>query len=521
MRRAVATIAVLLTIATLAVAQEPFEGYNLFGPIRSTTVYLMDNDGNFVHEWATDAQPAESVYLLEDGTLLYTGEAVNHTFIADGHGGIVQLIDWDGNVTWHYEYSSTTHLQHHDVEMLPNGNVLMVAWQMKTEAEALAAGRDPSLLADGELWPGSIIEVQPTGPTAGDIVWEWHAWDHLIQDYDPTKDNYGVVADHPELIDLNYVFVPAADWFHANAVDYNAALDQIVLSSHGFSEIWVIDHSTTAAEVAGHTGGNSGMGGDLLYRWGNPLAYDSGTSTDQQLFHQHDAEWIGAGLPGEGNILIFNNGWMRPGPDDYSSIVEIVTPVNPDGSYTLAPGSAYGPDEPVWIYTADPPTDFYAQNISGSQRLPNGNTLTCDGPEGHFYEVTTSGETVWEYDYEVEPDAVFRVERYAPDYPGLWQMTGVDPQAATTFLSQNAPNPFSPSTVLSFTTQSETRVYIKLVDVSGRIVSVLTDARYPAGEFLVEWDGCDDGGREVASGIYLALMEADGLNASRKLILLR
>jgi len=359
--------------------------------------------------------------LLESGELLHTGGVRNATFSAGGAGGAIQLIDWDGNVTWEYEYSSAAHLQHHDVEMLPNGNVLMIAWQYKTGAEALSAGRDPTLLDDGELWPGSVIEVQPTGPTTGEIVWEWHTWDHLVQDHDATMDNYGVVADHPELIDLNYIAINAADWLHSNAVDYNAELDQIVLSIHSFSEIWVIDHSTTTAEAAGHTGGESGKGGDLLYRWGNPRTYGAGTAADQQLFGQHDSEWIAAGLPGEGNILIFNNGQRRPG-DDYSEIVEIVTPVDPDGTYSLTADYAYGPEEPAWVYTADPATSFFAEAISGAQRLPNGNTLTCNGGDGYLLEVTPQGETVWEHELtDLAPNgtAVFRVERYPPDYAGF------------------------------------------------------------------------------------------------------
>ncbi len=412
----------LTFMSAFAGQEEPgTEGYNLFVLLHTTTVNLVDTEGNIVHSWETNYKPGNVVYFLENGQLLYTGGARNRIFRADGAGGIVQLIDWDGNVTWEYEYSSNTHLQHHDVEMLPNGNVLMIAWQYKTEAEALAAGRDPSLLNDGELWPGSIIEVQPTGPKSGDIVWEWYAWDHLVQDYDTTKDNFGVVANHPELIDLNYVGFNAADWFHSNAVDYNAELDQILLSVHSFSEVWIIDHSTTTAEAAGHTGGNSGMGGDLLYRWGNPQTYDAGTAADQQLFHQHDAEWIGAGLPGEGNILVFNNGMRRP-EGRYSSIVEIISPVNSDGSYPLDAGSAYSPSDPVWIYTAEPPTDFYAKSISGAQRLPNGNTLTCHGGNSYLFEVTPSCEKVWEYQVqEPDPDrnAVFRVERYYPDYPGF------------------------------------------------------------------------------------------------------
>jgi hypothetical protein len=395
-------------------SDDPSAGYNLYAPLRTTTAYLVDNDGDVVHTWDTELTPGNSLYLLEDGTLLYTGGARNSTFQTGGAGGVVQLIDWDGEVLWEYTYSSNTHLQHHDAEMLPNGNVLMIAWEMVTQSEAISAGRDPSLLRDGDLWTLHVIEVEPTGASGGNIVWGWHVMDHLVQDNDPTKDNYGVVADHPELVDFNYLKRNQADWLHANSIDYNAELDQIVLSIHAFDEIWIIDHSTTTAEAAGHTDGDSGMGGDLLYRWGNPQTYDAGTNADKRLFSQHDAEWIADGLSGEGNILIYNNGMQRP-EGNYSSVVEIVTPVRADGTYTLF-GSAYGPNEPVWTYVADPATSFYSQNISGSQRLPNGNTLITEGDDGFVFEVTPSGDVVWQYDVS---GAVFRVDRYAPDYPGF------------------------------------------------------------------------------------------------------
>ena len=120
--------------------------------------------------------------------------------------------------------------------------------------------------------PDHVIEVEPNGSSGGNIVWEWHVWAHLIQDYDPAKDNYGVVEDHPELIDINFMAISAGkDLNHINAIDYNEEFDQILLTSAGQDEIWVIDHSTTTEESAGHTGGTSGKGGDLLYRWGNPI----------------------------------------------------------------------------------------------------------------------------------------------------------------------------------------------------------------------------------------------------------
>lgn len=401
-----------------SVADDAAEGYNLFASLKSETVYLMDNDENFVHSWDTGYTPGNAMYFLENGDLLHTGQDTsNAAFDVGGKGGIVQKIAWDGEVIWHYEYSSSTYRQHHDVEILPNGNVLMISWQYKSDADALDAGRNPLLLTENELWPDSIIEVQPTGATTGEIVWEWHVWDHLVQHYDSAKANYFIVADHPELVNLNYVLNNSggADWNHINAVDYSEELDQILLSVHNFNEIWVIDHSTTTEEAASHSGGSSGKGGDLLYRWGNPVAYRAGTVTDQQLFVQHDAEWIENGYPGEGNILIFNNGTGRPA-GNYSSLEELVPPLNLDGSYTLEAGAAYAPATPLWNYTALTPSDFYAKNISGQQRLSNGNTLICNGPAAYFFEVNSAGEIVWEYTFS---GSVFRVERYAPEYSGF------------------------------------------------------------------------------------------------------
>jgi hypothetical protein len=242
-------------------------------------------------------------------------------------------------------------------------------------------------------------------------------------------------AAHPELVDPNGARrgVPAF-WNHMNSLDYNPALDQIVLSVRGNDEIWIIDHSTTKAEAAGHTGGRSGKGGDLIYRWGNPAAYKRGTAADRQLIQQHDALWIPDGYPGAGHITIFNNGYDR----GWSSIEEIVPPLDANGRYLLAPGKAYGPDKPVWHYEAKNRADFFSSEISGAQRLPNGNTLVCAGVIGNLFEITPAGETVWQY---VNPvvrggilaqgetpgkdvrghlfNAVFKVERYAPDYPGL------------------------------------------------------------------------------------------------------
>ncbi len=404
--------------------ERSFNGYTLFAPNYYTVTYLIDNWGRVVNTWESDYAPGHSVYLLEDGRILRSADDKR-----------VQVIEWDGTVVWNYRFfSNNQYERHHDVEMLPNGNVLILAKELKTESEAIAAGRNPALLSDGELWPDFIVEVEPEGATGGNIVWQWHFWDHLIQDYDSSKNNYGVISEHPELLDINFTRNSTWDWLHSNAVNYNEELDQIIISTRFMNEIHVIDHSTTTEEATGHTGGNHNRGGDFLYRWGNPRVYDRGDSDDQKFFLQHDAQWIKPSLPGEGNILVFNNGNDRPG-GNYSSIDEIVPPVDSTGSYYISSDSAYRPLEQTWIYTTENKTDFYSHAISGAQRLPNGNTLICSGMKGVFFEVTAKKEIVWKYINPVtkngplsQGDAVpsggysnqvFRCYRYAPDYPGL------------------------------------------------------------------------------------------------------
>ena len=381
----------------------------LFAPMQSKITYLINKNGTVINTWSSDYLPGESVYLLDDGSIFRT---VKLTLSGGGIGGGVQKITWENKLVWEYRYTTTDYCSHHDIEILPNGNILMIAWELKTKTEAIEAGRNPDKINNEILKPDHIIEVKPTGPTTGEIVWEWHIWDHLIQDFDSSKNNFGVVTDHPELIDINYG-TSNINWLHTNSIDYNKELDQILISVRNFNEIWVIDHSTTTEEAAGHTGGDSGKGGDILYRWGNPAAYRAGSIEDKKFFQQHDATWIEQGYPGEGNILVFNNGVNRPGPD-YSTIDEIIPPIDSNGTYQLEPGEAFGPVQPVWSYN----TDFYAFYISGCQRIHNGNTIICHGPAGKFFEVNPGKEIVWDYTNPYPnflQNTVFKLNYYTPE----------------------------------------------------------------------------------------------------------
>jgi hypothetical protein len=409
----------LVSISYGPLPPPPSNGYTLFAPMADTSAYLIDDKGVVVHSWTGQYLPGACAWLAEDGHLWRQVSINNPGFINGGTAGRLEVVDWDGNPVWTYELSTDTQCTHHAFKILPNGNVLLIVWNKYTPAQAIAAGRDPSTAPAGGLLVDAIFEVEPTQPL-GTIVWQWYAFDHLVQDFDSGKANYGDPATHPELIDFNYSALAGNDWTHANAVDYNADLDQIAISPLCLNEIWIIDHSTTTAEAAGHTGGKCGRGGDLLYRWGNPLAYRAGLPSDCKLVGMHDVQWIKPGLEGAGDLLIFNN---RAGSLEglkYSTVVEITTPLNPDGTYYMS-GSVYGPDTLAWEFKASPPSSFFALNMSSAQRLPDGNTLTCSAPSGRFLETTSAGEIVWEYQnqYPAPGSAVFRATRYPVDYPGL------------------------------------------------------------------------------------------------------
>jgi len=375
----------LLSLASLSPAQDTL---TLYQPTTGTDAYLVDGTGAIVHTWPGTSTPGLSVYLLPDGDLMRT---LDVDVGPVGGGGGLERVAYDGTVEWSFQFITPTLTPHHDIEVLPNGNVLMIVWENIGPAAAIALGRNPANVGNN-FRPDAIYEIQPVGAKDGTVVWEWHAQDHVIQDFDPQLPGFGVVADHPELIDINKG--GNADWLHINGIDYNPQLDQIALSVPFFDEIWIIDHSTTTAEAASHSGGNSGKGGDILYRWGNPAAYDRGTAADQELFFNHDVTWIEEGRPGAGNLLVYNNGTARP-TGNWSSVDEITPPVDAQGNYSLAPGGTYGPTSLTWTYS-DPST-FYSAIMSGAERLENGNTLVCEATAGRLFEVDSAGTVVWDY----------------------------------------------------------------------------------------------------------------------------
>jgi len=376
-------MALLCFALSPAAFPQTYEGYTLYAPQNENKAYLVNMSGTNYKTWTfISGTTCYSTYLLPGGDVLRTINHAGNSFSGGPVSGEVQKVNWSGTVVWDFVYSTTSYCSHHDIHPMPNGNVLLIAYERKTATEVFNAGCSQSI----EMWPEKIAEIQPSGSTGGTLVWEWHVWDHLCQNLYPTKSNYVTsIVQHPELININYN--TAKDWMHANGIDYNATLDQIVFSSHMLNEIYVIDHSTTTAQAATHTGGNSGKGGDILYRWGNPAAYQASGTTIFNVVH--DAHWIPYGYPNYANSLCaFNN----KGGTGTKSCVDVFTPPYNGYNYTITLGSAYTPSTYNWRHTY---SGSYTQDMGSSQHLPNGNVLVCIAQSGYLYEINPSQSVVW------------------------------------------------------------------------------------------------------------------------------
>ncbi len=355
--------------------------YTLYSENFSNSARLIDTLNAVHHSWTFNNAPTGySSYLLPGGILCRSVIVSNTNFNGGGQTGRIQKVDWNGNILWDYTHSTSTTQLHHDHCVLPNGNVLVISYEIKDQFEVFNAGCTQSF----EIHSEKVMELQPTGVNTQNVVWEWHLWDHLVQNVYPSRANYQTsIVDHPELLDINYN--TQIDWIHMNGIDYNEALDQIALSSHYTNEVYIIDHSTTTAEAASHAGGNSGKGGDFLYRWGNPAAYQASTAAG--VFDVlHDVHWIPLDCPNAGRLAAYHNDWTT----NVSSIIQFDPPVN-GFNYDLTPGPAYGPA----TYSDRRALNGWNSNMGNSQQLPNGNTLVCMAMGGTIYEIGPTGTVLW------------------------------------------------------------------------------------------------------------------------------
>lgn len=352
-------------------------------PISSDIVPLIDMNGTVAHQWDLGTTLGLSAYLLPGGKLLATYTLKNDYYNENGsNGGGIEILDWNGSKEWSYELSNGTYHLNHDVAYMNDGDILAIAYERVVGSNAIALGFDPSYVdAHGEVWLEAILEINTSD---NQIVWTWHAKDHLgsgINELDPS-------------------YVPnkkTPDWLHFNSIDYNDASDEILVSSRNLNEFYIIDHKT----------------GAILYRYGNPAAYKG--SGAQTLFGQHDVHWIDPNSASS-DILLFDNGNKRTRP--YSTVLE------------LKQGSGFGKADIVWTYgNGSGDRTFFSDHLGSAQRLSNGDTLICTGTEGGVFEINGTGQVVWNYtNSEFGKDtpkgfngALFRATRYPKDYPGIPQ----------------------------------------------------------------------------------------------------
>jgi hypothetical protein len=466
--------------------------YTLYSAMGNANSYLRDTSNVLYHTWTTTGKnTGYSAYMLPGGTLL---KSVQHSGNTSGLPmgpicGEVLKADWNGNILWDFVYSTTNYCTHHDICPMPNGNVLLIAYERKTSTEVAAAGCNTF---SGTMWPDKIVEVQPTGATTGNVVWEWHAWDHLVQNVNSSLANYQTsIVNHPELININYS--ASSDWMHMNGVDYNPILDQITFSCHNLSEIYVIDHSTTTAEAASHAGGNSGKGGDILYRWGKPLAYGAAGSTIINVCH--DAHWVKEGCPNAGRLACFNNNGVS---NSISAIDQVAPPLN-GYNYNITLGQAYQPSS----YTQRHSCNGHSSNMGNSQQLPNGNMLVCIAVNsGYIYEIDPAGNSIWSYTVGTSNAKAFRYDdcytnNPAPAIPVITESSGtLTSSAATTYQWYMNGQQLPGETNQSYTPTANGIFLVRITDANGCVYM------YSAGYHFTLPTGIGSTGSETELSIY-------------------
>ncbi len=393
---------IIISLLSLSFS-EPFNGLTLITSTNNNNgnstmdfSHLIDNDGNILNEWRHDTPPTSIAYLAPDSILYVPCKKNNSTnnTLRQPIGGRFKKMDWDGNILWDFSLPEEICTPHHDIAILPNGNILAICSEVRTPQEVASKGKiviNPNV----PLTLDMIIEIMPIGEDNAEIVWEWRFWDRLIQNIDPDLDNFNSISNNPQQLDINCLAdltgFTMYDWNHCNSISYNKDLKQIILSSRHMNEIYIIEHTDSNTDAAGSIGGVYNKGGDFLYRWGNPRNY--GMNASQKLFNPHGVNWIESNSPGEGNILVFNNDFFA---DSLSAVVEITPPINDFGDYLF--DNIYGPETFYWSYQSN----FYSAVQSGAYRLPNGNTLITSSRDRNIFEITTSNSIAWVYNGPLE-----------------------------------------------------------------------------------------------------------------------
>jgi len=347
-----------------------YNGYTLFPP--GPKVTLIDMNGNVVNEWDVQAIRAK---LLRNGNLLVAARRAGRRAEmgagrragrrAERRAGKnpVQEFSWDGRLVWEYVPPGPVGV-HHDVTRLDNGNTFLLSKDLLPD-EYRKKITDPVRRSATQIRVDLVLEVTPEK----EVVWEWHMYEHV------DVNRYCEICNPGDWTHVNTVRALPENR-HYDAGDERFRPGNIILSPRNLSFIFIVDKKTK--EIV----------------WEYTGTYAGG------LAGQHEPYMIEKGLPGEGNIIVFDNGAppMRSVAHTGNSYIIEIDPVT---------------EKLVWKY--EDRRKFYSPFTSSVQRLPNGNTLICESGTPRIFEVTREGEIVWEHTLEMHV-GVARAYRYPYDY---------------------------------------------------------------------------------------------------------
>lgn len=214
-----------------------FDGLVLVTPLKSKETVLVDGKGKEVHIWTSAYEAAAGARLLPDGSILRIAvEKPAKTFRTTGlQGGRLQRIGWNGEVLWDFWNAATYHMVVGDATILPNGNVLMLVAEYKSQDDVLALGRDRDRVTYEGLYAPGLMEFEPKGDKGGRLVWRWSAWDYV------SKLSAGTGARlESGGIDINSDILGRG--LTATEFDYDSDSDKVLLTLPALGEAWVIEH---------------------------------------------------------------------------------------------------------------------------------------------------------------------------------------------------------------------------------------------------------------------------------------
>jgi hypothetical protein len=368
-----------------------WNGYTVLSPLGTQAAIVIDMNGNIVKSWdGYNNSAGGPARVLPGGVVIAAAGA------RPPHQESLELVqrDFGGNVVWRFDRNEQVETregatvwalrQHHDWqrEDFPAGYYSPGIEPAATGAKTLVlthTNRTDADVADVMLDDDRIIEIT----WDGEVVWEWIASEHI--------DELGFDAAARAAIKGAPGFNSARggfDWLHLNSATYLGPNQWFDGGDARFEPSNIIVSSRQASLIA-----IIGRDGSIVWRLGPDFSQSEELRAIRQIIGQHQAHLIPVGLPGAGNLLVFDNG----GASGYG----FTNPIALEGSGAFVrPNSRVLEINPVtlalvWSYSA--PGQFFASNISGAQRLPNGNTLVTEGTTGRIFEVATDGTIVWEH----------------------------------------------------------------------------------------------------------------------------